>query len=851
MPRNRAAEQTTRGNRNRDGGRGGSRGRGGQQYGSSAGNESGSNHARAEELMRVHRQRAQEALQQQQRRQRSRSSHSYEGTAGQMKSESDRCILCANDLDVRILRPCGHNEVCLLCAARMRVLLKDISCPVCKQEAEHVVASRKGGDISFESFGTYGEIGGPHLILDETSGIFFDEEQEYQCTVELRRFKAGVGEDDAVFDSFSQLQRYLKEKHNKMICDVCFHHNHNFVMELPRMTFDEWKTHCKRGSKSSGFPGHTFCQFCKQRFYGDTELFIHMRDNHFHCDVCVQEGAQDIFFEHHRDVLQHYRQHHYVCEEPDCLEFPYRAFRSEADLISHMTNIHNKKLSRSDRRLDLWSGTSTTDQDLGGAGESYGNLDSNSELQEGCYSAASIIADSASFPSLPNSNASISQRALARAPPGPRQISHGNARMTEDDFPKLSSQTQTREQSFAAASWESSRPSPLDSDTSTQPSWGVNVKVKKGKLPKGKKTASASDSVQRQQSDMLDQVLESTPPAVAENDGAVTASSATKSTPTDPVSVVKKICEPNPLKFDEFRRLSLEFKNNSLSAEKYYDLIRQLFTSEQLKSFFPELIQQLSDADKRNKLHRIHQRSLDEGGARANNQSGAYARFDEKHDSSVNLGVYRKHGEENGGVLRVVARSRQTPSGSSRGGHASAARLTSDATVTPQTTRAAPTMDSSSSHDGREASTTSIRGLTASEFLTRSSPANRHSGGLVERQREQGHDDGAFPSLSAKSTREKSSHSDTRQTHLYLSSLARREKPHLSAEEFYQMAAMGPQDRNSAKNKAEQDAENDGEFGELIKGVSSSSSTANKQKKQDKKKLKGKNSKKVSLFDFQ
>ena len=92
------------------------------------------------------------------------------------------------------------------------------------------------------------------MILDEASGIFFDEEKEYQYAVEMRRFKAGINGDDAVFDSFPQLQKYLKEKHNKMICDVCFHHNHNFVMELPRMTFDEWKTHCKKGSKSMILP---------------------------------------------------------------------------------------------------------------------------------------------------------------------------------------------------------------------------------------------------------------------------------------------------------------------------------------------------------------------------------------------------------------------------------------------------------------------------------------------------------------------------------------------------------------------------------------------------------------------
>lgn len=132
-------------------GRGRGRGRGQQPHEQSRGDGSGnSNYARAEELMRMHRQRAQEALQQQRRQQRSRSSLSGEGTSSQINDDNDRCILCANDLDVRIIQPCGHDEVCILCAARMRVLLKDNACPVCKQEADYVVASRKTGNVSFQ-----------------------------------------------------------------------------------------------------------------------------------------------------------------------------------------------------------------------------------------------------------------------------------------------------------------------------------------------------------------------------------------------------------------------------------------------------------------------------------------------------------------------------------------------------------------------------------------------------------------------------------------------------------------------------------------------------------------------------
>ena len=36
----------------------------------------------------------------------------------------------------------------------------------------------------------------------------------------------------------------------------------------------------------SGFKGHPQCQFCRKRFYGDNELFVHMQSAHEQCFLC-------------------------------------------------------------------------------------------------------------------------------------------------------------------------------------------------------------------------------------------------------------------------------------------------------------------------------------------------------------------------------------------------------------------------------------------------------------------------------------------------------------------------------------------------------------------------------------
>ena len=158
--------------------RGGGRGRGtGAGAGAGAGAAAAgaatrpqSNRERAEELRKVHFKRAQEALTQEEHErttnQKDPSRHSHTSSKGQHNTSAtsqagsdtdrrgrsdtvERCILCANDLDVKIVRPCGHNDICCLCTARMRVLLKDLRCPVCKQEAENVVATTRN-DMDYE-----------------------------------------------------------------------------------------------------------------------------------------------------------------------------------------------------------------------------------------------------------------------------------------------------------------------------------------------------------------------------------------------------------------------------------------------------------------------------------------------------------------------------------------------------------------------------------------------------------------------------------------------------------------------------------------------------------------------------
>ena len=549
-------------------------------------------------------------------------------------------------------------------------------------------------------------------------------------------------------------------------------------------------TSCCLCSAGTGFLGHTFCQFCKKRFYGDTELFVHMRDNHFHCDVCVQEGAQDIFFQHHRDVLQHYRQYHYVCEEPSCLEFPYIAFSSEIGLISHMGTVHGKKLSKSDRRINLWADSedsyrySENDDDFTAVRESF------TSAQSGSSSAVSLMADSSAFPSLPSSNASISERLIARAPPRGNPTYNAQS-LNEDQFPQLSRTPPVENGSLPSST-------PYDSATFNEGNqlgkqWGVNIKVKKGKQAKPKKTSKSVSKENTCDSVSRDKCTSPTERAYA----------STADTGDNLLSKVERICQSNPLKLEEFKRLSREFYSGQLSSNKYFRLISHLFKDSELHSFFSDLIRQLPDEKKKEELSALYQRTL-------SSETGKYTT-----GSSCNRSVE---------VGPVTGDSTKTQG---------SVNMTSDSYV-----------ERSAVDFQQKRAVQVTNGSPLSSIGAATNTQNRPASPIEA--------DRSFPSLSDKcnSRKKNSEPQNIRNMQHFYSSLARKESPRISKDALDQLTKTAT-DTNSTRwntSSARDDvSDSDDEFGALRKGLSGEHTAKKGGKQNQPKGCKSKGSKKILL----
>lgn len=60
----------------------------------------------------------------------------------------DLCLVCTDSLDYSGVGPCGHKEACSRCVARLRFVMEDSRCMLCKQDNPAVFFTRYMGDYT-------------------------------------------------------------------------------------------------------------------------------------------------------------------------------------------------------------------------------------------------------------------------------------------------------------------------------------------------------------------------------------------------------------------------------------------------------------------------------------------------------------------------------------------------------------------------------------------------------------------------------------------------------------------------------------------------------------------------------
>ncbi len=147
--------------------------------------------------------------------------------------------------------------------------------------------------------------------------------------------------------------------------DLCTRNKKVFTHEHELFTHTELRKHQKFGDDNpgaidqSGFKGHPECGFCRQRFYGDDELYTHCRDKHERCHICDRQNSsrKQQYYVNYDSLEVHFRKDHFLCPDRECLEKKFVVFDSEMDLKAHQIETHPNGLTkdalRDARRVDM------------------------------------------------------------------------------------------------------------------------------------------------------------------------------------------------------------------------------------------------------------------------------------------------------------------------------------------------------------------------------------------------------------------------------------------------------------------------------------------------------------------
>ena len=194
--------------------------------------------------------------------------------------------------------------------------------------------------------------------IDDNLGIKYEKDVILEDTVLLLRYNCPDKDCDVACLGWPDLHRHVRSKHGKIMCDLCTRSKKVFTHEHELFTFGELRKHEKFGDDNpgavdqSGFKGHPECGFCKERFYGDDELYNHCREKHERCHICDRRngGRNPQYYLNYQELEKHFAEQHFVCLDADCQANKTNVFESEMDLKAHQLSAHPNGLSKDARR---------------------------------------------------------------------------------------------------------------------------------------------------------------------------------------------------------------------------------------------------------------------------------------------------------------------------------------------------------------------------------------------------------------------------------------------------------------------------------------------------------------------
>ncbi|KAJ6563571.1 hypothetical protein DFH09DRAFT_1476168 [Mycena vulgaris] len=302
-------------------------------------------------------------------------------TAEEAEEEEDSaiCWICAEPVKYYAVSECNHRT-CHVCSLRLRALYKKTDCTFCKDPQPTMIFT-PSPDALFASF----EID-KMPWKDTKLSIYFETQEMMEETLLLLRFNCPDAECDYIGNSWSDLKLHVRATHGRLMCDLCIRHKKVFAHEhalyppnilalhLPSMLASQRSNKAAtKGKDKDQIEGgtHPLCEFCRECFFSDDELFTHMREKHEECFVCKRNDVRDQYFLNYAALEAHFTNAHHPCPHAPCLARKFVVFGSALDLQAHVVEEHGGEMGKGGRR-DMRRVEAGWDEVRAGPGQGHG-----------------------------------------------------------------------------------------------------------------------------------------------------------------------------------------------------------------------------------------------------------------------------------------------------------------------------------------------------------------------------------------------------------------------------------------------------------------------------------------------
>lgn len=174
------------------------------------------------------------------------------------------------------------------------------------QEPQPEVIFTTSPDQAYSAYDTLS----PSEFYDAKLRITFESQAMMTDSLLLLRFNCPDSDCDYIAKGWGDLKMHVRASHGgKMMCDLCirqkkvFAHEHvlytyqQLRVHLPSMDYTHGRQQRKKPSATVALPStgvHPLCEFCRECYFSEDELYAHMRERHEECFVCKRDGVRDV-----------------------------------------------------------------------------------------------------------------------------------------------------------------------------------------------------------------------------------------------------------------------------------------------------------------------------------------------------------------------------------------------------------------------------------------------------------------------------------------------------------------------------------------------------------------------------